>query len=54
MSFIDQIAPFLIGGISGTVATLVVQPIDAFKVLIQLVSERIGIEGKPTKGIRFL
>lgn len=33
---------FFVGGVSGAVATLLVQPIDTFKVQIQVVSEQLG------------
>jgi solute carrier family 25 (mitochondrial oxoglutarate transporter), member 11 len=35
----DKVRPFLIGGISGMIATTVVQPIDTVKVRIQLAGE---------------
>lgn len=38
-AFFDTIQPFWIGGLSGALATLVIQPIDTVKVRIQLVSE---------------
>ena len=38
--FLDAIQPFWIGGLSGMMATCVVQPIDMIKVLIQLKSEQ--------------
>lgn len=38
----DFISPFIIGGISGAIATSIIQPIDTFKVQIQIVSEKIG------------
>lgn len=37
--FYDAVQPFWIGGLSGMIATCVVQPIDMIKVLIQLKSE---------------
>jgi hypothetical protein len=40
------IAPFCIGGISGAIATAVIQPIDTFKVQIQVISEKIGKKDK--------
>lgn len=36
--FFDAIQPFWIGGLSGMMATCVVQPIDMIKVTIQLQS----------------
>ena len=36
--FLDAIQPFWIGGLSGMLATCVVQPIDMIKVTIQLKS----------------
>lgn len=38
-SFFDSIQPFWIGGLSGGLATLVIQPIDTVKVRIQLINE---------------
>lgn len=37
---------FLIGGISGAFATLIIQPLDTLKVSIQVASEQLGIQGK--------
>jgi hypothetical protein len=37
-SFMDLLAPFAIGGISGSLATCIIQPIDTFKVQIQVTS----------------
>lgn len=37
-SIFDSISPFLIGGISGALATCLIQPIDTFKVQIQVTS----------------
>ncbi len=37
-SLIDFMAPFAIGGISGALATCLIQPIDTFKVQIQVTS----------------
>lgn len=34
--------PFLIGGLSGAIATFCIQPIDTLKVQIQVISEQIG------------
>jgi len=36
------VIPFMIGGISGAIATSVIQPLDTLKVQIQIVSEQIG------------
>lgn len=38
--FFDAIQPFWIGGLSGMMATCVIQPIDMIKVVIQLRSEK--------------
>ena len=38
--FLDTIQPFWIGGLSGMLATCVVQPVDMIKVTIQLQSEQ--------------
>lgn len=38
--FLDTIQPFWIGGLSGMLATCVVQPVDMIKVTIQLQSEK--------------
>ena len=38
--FLDAIQPFWIGGLSGMIATSVIQPIDMIKVTIQLKSEK--------------
>lgn len=48
----DQFIPFIIGGLSGGIATLIVQPIDGFKVVVQLASEKMGIEGR-AKSLKF-
>jgi hypothetical protein len=40
--FYDVIAPFAIGGFSGSIATCLIQPIDTFKVQIQVTSEKLG------------
>jgi len=37
-SIFDSISPFVIGGISGALATCLIQPIDTFKVQIQVAS----------------
>jgi hypothetical protein len=46
MDLLDRImktmAPFAIGGISGAVATSIIQPIDTLKVQIQIISEQVG------------
>jgi hypothetical protein len=36
------LAPFIIGGLSGALATSIIQPIDTFKVQIQVTSEKLG------------
>ncbi len=41
----------MIGGISGAIATCLIQPIDTFKVQIQVTSEKLG---KLSKNIKFL
>ena len=38
--FLDAIQPFWIGGLSGMMATCVIQPVDMIKVVIQLRSEK--------------
>jgi hypothetical protein len=38
-SWLDIIQPFVIGGLSGCLATMIIQPIDMIKVTIQLKSE---------------
>lgn len=38
--FLDAIQPFWIGGLSGMIATCVIQPVDMIKVVIQLQSEK--------------
>ena len=38
--FFDAIQPFWIGGLSGMMATCVIQPVDMIKVVIQLRSEK--------------
>jgi len=40
LSFADVIQPFWIGGLSGMLATCVIQPIDMMKTTIQLLSEK--------------
>jgi solute carrier family 25 (mitochondrial oxoglutarate transporter), member 11 len=46
MDFLEKISkwtvPFAIGGISGAVATMVIQPLDTLKVQVQIVSEQLG------------
>lgn len=44
--YIDSLLLFLIGGVSGSVATMVIQPLDTLKVNIQVASEKLGKEGK--------
>lgn len=39
---IKSLVPFGIGGLSGAIATSIVQPIDTLKVQIQVISEKIG------------
>lgn len=39
---IDFIQPFWIGGLSGMLATCVIQPVDMIKTVIQLKSEELG------------
>lgn len=36
--FVDTVQPFWIGGLSGVLATCVIQPVDMIKVVIQLKS----------------
>ncbi len=38
-AFLDTIQPFWIGGLSGMIATSVIQPLDMIKVVIQVKSE---------------
>lgn len=42
MDFLKASVPFAIGGISGSLATLVIQPLDTLKVQVQVISERLG------------
>jgi hypothetical protein len=49
--FLDAIQPFWIGGLSGMLATSVIQPIDMIKVLIQLKSEK-GEKATPLAAIK--
>ena len=42
MSVIDTIQPFVIGGLSGCMATSVIQPMDMIKVRIQIKSEELA------------
>lgn len=44
-SVMDQIKPFLFGGLSGCCATCTIQPIDTVKVRIQIVSEEKSLKG---------
>ena len=37
---------FVIGGLSGAFATMIIQPLDTLKVSIQVASEQLGIQGK--------
>lgn len=39
---LDFIQPFWIGGLSGMLATCVIQPVDMIKIVIQLKSEEFG------------
>ena len=41
-SVVDALKTFAIGGLSGAIATCVIQPIDTFKVQIQITSEKLG------------
>lgn len=38
----NWLVPFCIGGLSGAVATCVIQPLDTLKVQIQVISEQLG------------
>lgn len=40
--FFGVVVPFAIGGVSGAVATSVIQPIDTFKVQIQVLLKKLG------------
>jgi hypothetical protein len=44
---LEFIPYFLIGGFSGAFATSIIQPIDTFKVQIQVLSEKIGRSTNP-------
>lgn len=44
----DKLRPFIIGGVSGMVATCVVQPIDTVKVRIQILGEKAKGSGMST------
>eukprot|EP01017_Pseudomicrothorax_dubius_P039815 TRINITY_DN6157_c0_g1_i3.p1 TRINITY_DN6157_c0_g1~~TRINITY_DN6157_c0_g1_i3.p1 ORF type:complete len:265 (+),score=81.78 TRINITY_DN6157_c0_g1_i3:137-931(+) len=46
-SIIDVIQPFAIGGLSGMLATAVIQPIDTVKVRIQLINESKHLSATP-------
>lgn len=50
-SWLDIVQPFVIGGLSGCLATSVIQPIDMIKVTIQLKSEEISNATKAGKPI---
>lgn len=41
-SFVDNALPFAIGGLSGMIATTIIQPVDMIKVRIQVKSEQMG------------
>jgi solute carrier family 25 oxoglutarate transporter 11 len=45
-SWLDIVQPFVIGGLSGCLATSIIQPIDMIKVTIQLKSEEISAAKK--------
>jgi len=45
----DLIQPFWIGGLSGIIATCVIQPVDMIKVVIQLKSEAYAQAKDPRK-----
>lgn len=40
--FLDSIQPFVIGGVSGILATCIIQPVDMVKIVIQLKSEKLA------------
>lgn len=42
-SLFDVVKPFMIGGLSGSLATTCIQPIDTVKVQIQIKSEQRGM-----------
>jgi solute carrier family 25 (mitochondrial oxoglutarate transporter), member 11 len=42
-TILDFIQPFWIGGLSGMLATCVIQPVDMIKIVIQLKSEEIAL-----------
>ena len=50
-SVLSALVPFAIGGISGAVATMVIQPIDTLKVQVQIVSEQLGKSSRKQHGI---
>lgn len=41
-TIVDSILPFAIGGLSGMLATAIIQPVDMIKVRIQIKSEKLG------------
>ena len=43
--------PYAIGGLSGAVATLAIQPIDTLKIQIQVMSEKLGKSSRKELGI---
>jgi hypothetical protein len=51
-SFWDIAQPFVIGGLSGCIATSIIQPVDMIKVTIQLKSEEIAVAKKAGKEIK--
>lgn len=51
---LDFIQPFWIGGLSGMVATTVIQPVDMIKTVIQLKSEEISKTHDPKQKANFL
>lgn len=40
--FFRAAAPFAIGGLSGAIATAIIQPVDTLKVQFQVISEQLG------------
>lgn len=52
--FFDAIQPFWIGGLSGMIATSIIQPIDMIKVVIQLKSEANAQGGGQVQKANFM
>lgn len=52
--FVDTVQPFWIGGLSGVLATCVIQPVDMIKVVIQLKSEELAKLHDHTRKANFM